>query len=119
MPICVLSQYESRFDSAIDSWKKALSSLPKEHINCDEHRRKIEYQAQLSAVEKQRRGEIEKIAMTLAPPVNLADTSQIPENIRDMPWVRAMMMMPELVGRKNEMRKSSVSVLANFTMYSR
>jgi hypothetical protein len=119
MPICVLSQYESRFNSAIDSWKKALSSLLKENLNCDEHRRKVEYQAQLSGIKKQRRGELEEIVMTLGPPVNLADTSAIPEDIRDMPWVRAMMMMPELVSRKNEMRKSSVSVLANFTMYGR
>ena len=49
--------------------------------------------------------------MTVDSPVNLADTSAIPEDIRNMPWVRAMMMMPELVSRKNEMRKSSVSVL--------
>jgi hypothetical protein len=48
--------------------------------------------------------------MTVDPPVNLADTSAIPEDIRNMPWVRAMMMMPELVSRKNEMIKISVSV---------
>jgi hypothetical protein len=95
------------------SWKRAINSLPKEDLTDDDLRRKNEYEVKLATAEDQRKRATEYQAMLAAAKANLniADHSVIPESLKNRPWVRAMTMIPELVRRREEMKKSSVSAL--------
>lgn len=99
------------------SWKRAIISLPKEDLTDDDLRRKNEYDVLLAAAEDQQEGEAEYQAKLAAARANIAYDSAIPESLKNRPWIRAMTMIPELVRRREEMKKSSVSALIAFLIH--
>jgi hypothetical protein len=81
--------------------------LPKENLTSDDLRRKTEYEIQLSATEGRQQIKIDYQAEMAGSRPDQADTSFMPKSLKDMPWIRAMMMIPELVSHRDQMRKAA------------